>query len=51
MGRKALSLSTGDPAAQSSAWHLIAEALRALGKNGEAADAERRSAAASPHAG
>ncbi len=51
MGRKALSLSTGDPAAQASAWHLIAEALRALGKNGEAADAERRATGASPHAG
>jgi tetratricopeptide (TPR) repeat protein len=50
MGRKALSLATGDPAAQSSAWHLIADSLRARGKNGEAADAERRSAAASPHA-
>ncbi len=51
MGRKALSLATGDPAAQSSAWHLIADALRARGKNGEAADAERHAAAASPHAG
>ena len=28
MGRKALSLATGDPAAQSSAWHLIADSLR-----------------------
>ena len=50
MGRKALTLATGDPAAQSSAWHLIADSLRAQGKNGEAADAERHAAIASPHA-
>jgi predicted Zn-dependent protease len=50
MGRKALALATGDPAAQSGAWHLIADSLRARGKNGEAADADRHSAAASPHA-
>jgi tetratricopeptide (TPR) repeat protein len=50
MGRKALALATGDPAAQSSAWHLIADSLRARGRNAEAADAERRSGAASPHA-
>ncbi len=42
LGRKALSLATGDAAAQASAWHLIADALRARGRNGEAADAERR---------
>lgn len=41
MGRKALALATGDPAAQSSAWHLIADALRARGRNGEAAEAEQ----------
>jgi tetratricopeptide (TPR) repeat protein len=51
MGRKALALATGDPAAQSSAWHLIADSLRALGRNAEAADADRRSGAASTHAG
>jgi tetratricopeptide (TPR) repeat protein len=50
MGRKALALATGDPAAQSSAWHLIADSLRARGRNGEAADADRRSAQAAPHA-
>ena len=50
MGRKALALATGDPAAQSAAWHLIADSLRARGKNAEAADAERHSTAASPHA-
>jgi Tfp pilus assembly protein PilF len=42
MGRKALSLATGDAGAQSGAWHLIADALRARGRNDEAADAERR---------
>jgi len=42
MGRKALSLATGDPRAQSSAWHLIADALRALGRNQEAAEADQR---------
>jgi tetratricopeptide (TPR) repeat protein len=50
MGRKALALATGDPAAQSSAWHLIADSLRARGKNAEAADADRRSGGATPHA-
>lgn len=50
MGRKALALATGDLSAQSAAWHLIADSLRARGKNGEAAEAERHSTAASPHA-
>ncbi|HEX4387574.1 MAG TPA: tetratricopeptide repeat protein [Steroidobacteraceae bacterium] len=49
MGRKALALGTGDASAQASAWHLIADALKAQGKNAEAADAERRASAASPH--
>ena len=49
MGRKALALATGDTNAQASAWHLVADALRAQGKNAEAADAERRASAASPH--
>ena len=49
MGRKALALATGDPAAQSSAWHLIADALRARGDNGGAAEAERRAASLAPH--
>jgi Tfp pilus assembly protein PilF len=51
MGRKALALATGDPAAQSSAWHLIADSLRARGKNTEAADAERHAGAPTTHAG
>lgn len=42
MGRKAAQLATGDPRAQSSAWRLIAAALRAQGRNQEALEAERR---------
>jgi predicted Zn-dependent protease len=48
MGRKALALSTGDPQAQSSSWHLIADSLRALGRNPEAADADKRANALAP---
>ena len=48
MGRKALALATGDPQAQASAWHLIADSLRELGRNEEAADADRKAAALSP---
>jgi hypothetical protein len=40
--RKALALATGDPSAQSAAWRVIAESLRARGRNQEAAEAERR---------
>jgi tetratricopeptide (TPR) repeat protein len=42
MGRKALALAVGDPAAQAAAWHLIADSLKARGRNGEAADAEQK---------
>jgi predicted Zn-dependent protease len=42
MGRKALALATGDPQTQSSAWHLIADSLRALRRNQEAAEADKR---------
>jgi tetratricopeptide (TPR) repeat protein len=42
MGHKALSLATGDPAAQSSAWRLVADAARARGRTADAAEAERR---------
>jgi Tfp pilus assembly protein PilF len=49
MGRKALTLASGDASAQSSAWRLIADSLRARGNNGEAADADRRAASLSPH--
>jgi uncharacterized protein HemY len=43
MGRKALALATGDHAAESNAWRLIAESLRQRGRNEEAADADRKS--------
>ncbi len=33
MGHKALALATGDPAAQAAAWRLIADSLRARGRN------------------
>ena len=48
MARKALVLATGDPVAQGAAWQLLAEALRARGRNAEAAAAERRAGAAVP---
>ena len=47
MGHKALALATGDAAAQASAWRLIADSLRACGRNGEAAEADQRAQAAS----
>ena len=42
MAHKALALATGDLAAQSSAWHLVADSLRARRRNPEAAEAEER---------
>jgi uncharacterized protein HemY len=48
MGRKALALATGDGGAQSAAWQLIADSLKARGRNAEAADAERRASLAAP---
>ena len=42
MGRKALSLATGDPAAQASAWRLIADSLHSQGRTADALEAERR---------
>jgi tetratricopeptide (TPR) repeat protein len=44
MGHKALALATGDVTAQSSAWRLIADSLRARQRNQEAAEAERKAA-------
>jgi Tfp pilus assembly protein PilF len=49
MGRKALSLGTGDPSAQASAWRLIADSLQARGRNSQAADAARRADGFAPH--
>ncbi len=48
MGRKALALATGDPAAQASAWRLIADSLRSRGRNPEAAEADQRANALAP---
>ncbi len=42
MGHKALQLASGDPRAMATAWRLIAESLRARGRNQEAAEAEGR---------
>ncbi len=44
MGRKALALATGDPQAESAAWHLVAESLRLRHRNGEAAEADQKAA-------
>jgi tetratricopeptide (TPR) repeat protein len=41
-GRKALALARGDGRAQAAAWNVIADSMRARGRNEEAADAERR---------
>lgn len=42
MGRKAASMSVNSPRANAAAWSLIAECLRARGKNVEAREAEMR---------
>jgi predicted Zn-dependent protease len=47
-GHKALALATGDSRAQAQAWRLIADSLRAQGKDPEASDAERRAGALAP---
>jgi predicted Zn-dependent protease len=49
MGRKALQLASGDPAAQGRAWQLIADSLKAQGKDPESADAQRHADALVPH--
>jgi len=48
MARKALALGTGDARVEASAWHLIADSLRARGRNPEAVDAERRALGLTP---
>jgi hypothetical protein len=48
MGHKALQLAVGDPQAQSASWRLIADSLKARGRNGEAAEAQRRADGLSP---
>ena len=47
MGRKAVSMSVGDNRTQSSAWVLVADALKARGRNPEAQEALDRSRALS----
>ncbi|HEY6643088.1 tetratricopeptide repeat protein [Povalibacter sp.] len=42
MARKAVSMSSNAPKAQSAAWNLIAESLRARGKNPQAQEAQAR---------
>ncbi len=42
MGRKAVSMATNAPRAQSAAWSLIAESLRARGRNPQAQEAQAR---------
>jgi Flp pilus assembly protein TadD len=48
LGRKALSLATGDARVQSQAWQLIADALRSRGKAVEAREADLRAQELSP---
>ena len=48
MGRKALALATGDPAAQAAAWRLIADSLHARGRTAEALEAEQRATSLAP---
>ena len=48
MGRKALALATGDPAAQASAWRLIADSLHARGRTAEALEAVQRAGSLAP---
>lgn len=43
--RRALALAVGDPQVQAAAWRLIAESLRARGRNPEAVDADREAIA------
>jgi tetratricopeptide (TPR) repeat protein len=49
MGRKALSLATGDPNAQAASWRLIADSLRLRERNQEASDADRRAQSLATH--
>jgi tetratricopeptide (TPR) repeat protein len=43
MGRKALAMAVGDSKAQSAAWQLIADSLKARGRNPEAEEAVEKS--------
>lgn len=46
MGRKAASMAVNAPRTQSTAWSLVAESLRARGKNAQAREAQERAEAA-----
>lgn len=46
MGRKAASMAVNAPRTQAAAWSLVAESLRARGKNAQAREAEERADAA-----
>ncbi len=48
MGRKALAMAVGDDSTQSSAWELIAQSLRARGKNPQAEEALQRARELAP---
>jgi hypothetical protein len=48
MGRKALAMSVGDDGTQSAAWQLIADSLRARGRNPEAEEAAEKARALAP---
>ena len=49
MGRKALAMSVGDDRTQSMAWQLIADSLRARGKNAQAQDALEKAKDLAPY--
>jgi len=49
MGRKALSMSVGDNRTQSAAWQLIADALKARGRNPQAQEALEKARELSPN--
>lgn len=48
MGRKALSMSVGDDGTQSEAWQLIADSLRARGRNSQAQEAQEHARELAP---
>jgi hypothetical protein len=48
MGRKALAMAVGDDSTQSAAWELIAQSLRARGKNPQAEEAMQRARELAP---
>ena len=49
LGRKALAMSVGDDRTQSMAWQLIADSLRARGKNAQAQDALEKAKDLAPY--